>query len=146
MACEENPNGFPACPRNQLSLDRLLHDQANRPSRPAFRRVTADHGDDALLLGFAQQRLRTRTLLFVERTLQAFHFVAVSDISDSLGRQFLQRPRRLWCGGTISQVQQGESAKDNPNRLNTAAQQGFKRLTIFAGYIYPEWVTGHTPG
>jgi len=49
VALKEYSDGFAACPRNQLALNRFLGDQAHGPSRLTFGRVAAHHGDNALL-------------------------------------------------------------------------------------------------
>jgi hypothetical protein len=146
VALEEDSNGLPTGSWNQFSLNRLLRDEANRPARPPFRRVTANHGDDALLLGCAQQRRGARTLLFVQRAVQSPLLVTVSDASDRLGSQLLQGARGLWCRGTVRQMHQGESAKDNAHGLDAASQEFIHRFTILSGDSYAKWATSHSPG
>ena len=119
---EEDSNGFPARLWHELSFDCFLYDQANGPARPAFGRVTTDHGDDALLFRRVQQRFRARAILFIKRALQTSLLVAVSDGSDRFRRQLLQRSRRLRRAGSVSKVQQRQSAQRNSNRLDTAAE------------------------
>ena len=147
MACEEDSNGFPARTRNQLSLDRLFHDQAHRPACLAFGRVAANHGDDALFLGCVQQWFCARTRPFVEREIQAALLVTVCDAPDRLRRQLLHRPRHLRCAGPVRQVQQRKSPKHYPNRLDAAAQQLIQCFTILPGYSNADWATCHiAPG
>ena len=51
VALQQNPDCFAAHLGHRFALDGFFHNQAHRPPRPAFRRLTANHGNDALLLG-----------------------------------------------------------------------------------------------
>lgn len=81
----------------------------------------------------------------MERAIQSFLLITVSDGSDCLRRQLLQRSCNLRRSGTVRQARQSESAKDNSNRLDTATQQSIQRLAILPRYSYAEWTTGHSP-
>src|ERR1035441_2748654 len=57
VALQQNPDCLSAHVGYQLALDGLFGDQADRPTGPTFRRLTADHGNDALLLGAHREPL-----------------------------------------------------------------------------------------
>src|ERR1039458_8352866 len=65
VALQQNPDCLSAHVGYQLALDGLFGDQADRPTGPTFRRLTADHGRDALLLGAIENLLGSRSLFGV---------------------------------------------------------------------------------
>ena len=70
VALEQNPDCLSAYLRHQLALDGLFGDQAERPTGPTFRRLTADHGNDALLLRAIENLLGSRSLFGVNSGTQ----------------------------------------------------------------------------
>jgi len=66
---QENPDRFPSYPWNQFPLDGFLDHQPNCPTGAAFRRITADHGNDPLPLPIVEQLLGSRPLFVVQRPL-----------------------------------------------------------------------------
>jgi len=62
VALQQDPNCLSSHIRDQLALDGLFGDQADSPASPAFRRLAADHGDNALFLGVVENLLRSRSL------------------------------------------------------------------------------------
>ena len=108
--------------RHYLPPDRFLHNQTNRPTCPAFRRIAANHRDDALLFRWAEQGNRARTLLIVKPAVQTSFCVAVSDHSHSLRRDLAHKVSGLRGGLTIRQMQKSEGAQHHTNRLHSASQ------------------------
>src|SRR5260370_40171923 len=86
VALQQDPDCLSSHSADQLAFDRLLDDQADSPASPPFRRLTADHGDDALFLGVVESRLPSRSLFLVEGAVQAVPVVAMGDVADGLGR------------------------------------------------------------
>ena len=87
MAFEQDTDGFATHLGHQFSLDRLLGNQAHRPARLPRRRIRADHGDDALLLGQIQNLFGTWTRPFIQRPFQATFPVAPADVPHGLRRE-----------------------------------------------------------
>ena len=85
MALEQNPDCLSAHLGHQLALDSLFGDQTDRPTCPAFRRHTADHGNDALLLGAIENFPGSRALFGINGGTQAVTEVAMGDLADRLG-------------------------------------------------------------
>jgi hypothetical protein len=84
VALQQNPDCLSAYLGHQLALDGLFGDQADRPTGSAFRRRTADHGNDALLLGAIENLLGSRTLFGVYGGVQTVTGVAMGDLADRL--------------------------------------------------------------
>ena len=101
VALQQDPDCLSSHSADQLAFDRLLDDQADSPASPPFRRLTADHGDDALFLGVVESRLRSRSLFLVEDAVQAVPVVAMGDVADGLGSQ--GNGVRLRCGHPLGQ-------------------------------------------
>src|SRR5580698_4594353 len=87
VALEQNPDCLAAHLRHQFALDGFFHNQAYRPTCPPFRCLTANHGNDALLLGIVEHLVGPWPLLVVEGGLQTVTVVAMGDLTDRLGRQ-----------------------------------------------------------
>src|ERR1035441_3184677 len=89
--------------RYQFSFERLLGYQPNRPARPSFRRATANHGDDALLLGVVEKLIRPSPLFLVKGSVQAVTVVAMGNLADRLGGQGerLRNPRSGHAAGQL---------------------------------------------
>ena len=77
MTFQKHPDGFSTHARNYLALDCLLSHQAYRPASPAFRRLTAHHGNNALLLGLVENLAGSRSLPFLQSALQAASVVCL---------------------------------------------------------------------
>jgi hypothetical protein len=84
VALQQNPDCLSAHLGYQLALDGLFGDQAERPAGPTFRRLTADHGNDALLLGAIENLLGSRSLFGVNGGAQTVTDVAMGDLADRL--------------------------------------------------------------
>jgi len=87
-----------------------------------FGRVAADHGDDPLFLAVFQQSVSSRPLFLVERPFQSAFLIAMADLPDRLRcqRHHTGNPR---CTDPLGQLQKGDCPQNNPDLLNTAAQQ-----------------------
>ena len=131
--------------RDHLPPDRFLHNQANRPACIAFRRIAADHRDDALVFGCAEQGNRTRALLIVKPAVQTSFLVAVRDHPHGLRRELAYKASGLRRSLTIGQVQKNEGAQYNPNRLHSAGQQSFQRLPVLLCHRDTQGSSRHRP-
>src|SRR5688572_12617653 len=87
VAFEQDPDCLSAHAGNQFALDRFLGDQAHRPASPAFRRLAAHHGDDALLLGIVENLLSPGSLFFIQGAVQAALVITMGDLTDRLRGQ-----------------------------------------------------------
>ena len=93
VALQQNPNCLPAHLGHQLALNGLFGDQADRPTRPTFRRFTADHGDDALLLRAVENLLGSRSLFVVNGAAQA-----VADFRKAIALDSRNAEAWTWLG------------------------------------------------
>src|SRR5437870_11689831 len=105
VALQQNPDCLPPRFGDQFAFDRFLDDQTHGPARPTFRRLTADHGNDTLLLGIVENWLRPRTLFVVERGLQAVAVVAVGYLADGL-RGYRECRGDLRSGDSLAELTQ----------------------------------------
>src|ERR1700683_376197 len=87
VALEQNPDCFAAHLGHQLALDGFFHNQTHRPTGPPFRCLTANHGNEALLLRIVEYLVGPWALLIVEGALQTITVVAMGDLTDRLGRK-----------------------------------------------------------
>jgi hypothetical protein len=83
---EQYADGLPAYSWNQSPLDGLLHHQPYGPSSAALWWITANHGDNPLLLAIIEHFGRSRPFFLVKGALQAALLVSVAHF-----------PNRLWC-------------------------------------------------
>src|ERR1035437_10987381 len=95
VALRQNPDRLPAHLGRQLALDGLFGDQADRPTGPTFRRFTADHGNDALLLGAIENLLGSRSLFVVNGAIQAVPYDILEESSAGLWRCW-ERASMAW--------------------------------------------------
>src|SRR5450759_2947121 len=100
VAVQQNADCLSAHLGYQFTFDGLLYNQAHRPSSTPFRRLTANHGNDALFLGIVENLLCSRPLSIVEGGIQAATVVAMSDLPDRLGSQ----------GKCLRDLRRGEAA------------------------------------
>src|SRR2546422_3939779 len=107
VALQQAPDCFSAHLGHQFALDGLFDNQAHRPTSPPFRRWTANHGNDALLLGIIENLLGAWSLLVVKGGIQAATVVAMGDLTDRLGSEgkCLRDPRRREAVGELAQHQ-----------------------------------------
>jgi hypothetical protein len=85
VALQQNPDCLSAHLGNQLPFDSLFGDQADGPTGTTFRRCTADHGNDTLLLGTVENLFCPRSLFGVNCGVPAVIYVAMGDLADRLG-------------------------------------------------------------
>ena len=142
MAFQKHPDCFSTHARNQLTPDCLLSHQAYRPASPAFRRLTAHHGNNALLLGIVENLAGSRSLPFVQSALQAASVVAVGDLSDRL-RSERNGLRNLRCRRACRQQSQRKGTQDNAHLLNSASQQGLDLSEILSPETDRDRPTSH---
>ncbi len=107
VVLQQDPDGLASHLGNQLALDRLSSHQTHGPARPAFWRITANHGDDALLLGIVQDLLSSRPLLLVQGAIQPLAVVAMGDAANGLRGQG-ERSSDLRCGDAVGQLPQSK--------------------------------------
>ena len=140
---EQTPDGFSSRSRNQSSLHGFFSHQSHRPPGAAFRRVAADHGDNALFLAVLQQSGRSRPHLLIQRAFKASLLVAVGNPPNGLWRQGnnFGNPRRA---NPLGHLQQGHCPQDDANLLNTAAQKLLQFLLVFFGDFNTQGRTSHT--
>src|ERR1035437_1622683 len=103
VALEQNPDCLAAHIGYQLAFDGLFGDQADRPTGPAFRRLTADHGNDALLLGAIENLLGSRSLFGGSGRTQTVTDVAMGDLADRLSGKG-ECLRDLRCGEAVGKL------------------------------------------
>ena len=100
---QQNSDCLSAHLGNQFPLDGLFGDQADRPTGPTFRRLTADHGNDALLLGAIENLLGSRSVFGVNGGTKTVTDVAMGDLADSLsGKGECLRDFR--CGEAVGKL------------------------------------------
>ena len=121
MALQQNPDCLSAHLRNQLPFDGLFGDQADGPTGTAFRRFTADHGNDTLLLGAVENLLCPRSLFGVNGGTQAITDVAMGDLADRLGSKG-ECLSDLRCGEAVGKLAQRKRSQDDAYLLNTPSQ------------------------
>src|ERR1035437_7602000 len=103
VALQQNPDCLSAHLGYQLALDGLFGDQADRPTCSTFRRLTADHGNDALLLGAIENLLGSRSLFGVNGGTQTVTDVAMGDLADRLSGKG-ECLRDLRCGEAVGKL------------------------------------------
>ena len=69
---------------NHFAFYGFLGHQTHCPAGTAFRRVTAEHGDQTLFLVVIQRFRRSGPLLLVERPFQAAFRITMSNLPDGL--------------------------------------------------------------
>jgi len=143
VALQQHPDCLSARARNQLALDGLLGHQAHGPTRAPFRRLAADHGDDALLLGIVQKRLRAGPLLVIQGAVQATTVVTVRDLADGL-RGEGQRLRDSGRGGSPSELPESEGAHDDTHLLNAGSQELLEAGAVLRLDFDGDWASRHT--
>ena len=85
MVEKQYADGFPADSGNQSPLDGSFHHQPHSRASAALWRITANHGDDALLLAIVEYFGRSWPFLLVEGALQATLLVSVTGFTDASG-------------------------------------------------------------
>jgi len=143
VAQQENANGLPSDAWNQFAFDSFVRYQADGPTSAAFWRATAYHCNQTLFLTIVEHFGGSRPLLFVQRPLQPALLVTTADTADGLGgeRDYVSDLR---CAGTLCQLQQSQGAQNNPNLLDTAAQElGELSLMLWRDVKSQRWTT-HT--
>jgi len=99
VALQQNPDGLSAHLGNQFPFDGLFGDQADGPTGTAFRRFTADHGNNTLLLWAVENLLGSRSLFGVDGGIQTVVHVAMGDLADRLRSK----------GESLSDLRRGET-------------------------------------
>jgi len=122
VALQQNPDCLSPHLGHQLALDGFFDNQAHRPTRSPFRRWTANHGNNALLLGTVENLAGSRSLLVVEGGIQAATVVAVGDLTDRFGSQG-KRLRDFRRGAASGKLAQHECSEDDTHLLNATSQQ-----------------------
>jgi len=120
VAFEQDPDCLPTDAGNQFALDSLLDHQAHRPTSPAFRRITAHHRDDALLLGIVENLLGPGPLLLIQRAVEPAPVIAMGNLADRFRSQ-RDGSRDLRSRNPTRQQPQGKRAQNNTHLLNSAS-------------------------
>src|SRR5258708_638327 len=81
---QQNPDCFPSHSWNQSPPHGFLGHQSHGPPGPAFGRVAAHHGNDALPLAVLQQCGRSGSLLLVDGSFEPPLLVAMADLPNGL--------------------------------------------------------------
>jgi len=105
--------------------------------------LAADHGDDALLLGIVQKRLRAGPLLVIQGAVQATTVVTVRDLADGL-RGEGQRLRDSGRGGSPSELPESEGAHDDTHLLNAGSQELLEAGAVLRLDFDGDWASRHT--
>lgn len=87
MVKEHDSNGLSPHARNKASFDRFLGHQAHRPTAPASGRLTADHGDDSLLLAIIKHSGGAGARFVVKGPIQSALLEPMAHLPDCLGGQ-----------------------------------------------------------
>jgi len=82
VALQQDPDCLASHIGDQFALDGLFDNQADSPASPPLRRLTANHGDNALFLGVVENLLRPWSLFVLEGAIQAVTVVAMGDLAD----------------------------------------------------------------
>jgi len=122
VALEQNPDCFSAHLGHQFALHGFFHNQAHRPTGPPCRCLTANHGNDALLLGMVENLMGPWPLLVVEGGIQTVTVVTMGDPTDRLGRE-RDRLRDARRRDAISKLAEHNGAEDHTHLLNATSQQ-----------------------
>ena len=144
VAFEQDPDCLPTDAGNQFALDGLLDHQAHRPTCAAFRRITAHHRDDALLLGIVENLLGPGPLLVIQGAIQAATAVTVSDLADSL-RGERQRLRDSGRGSAPGELSESQGAQDDAYLLNAGSQELLEAGAVLRLDLDGDWASRHTP-
>ena len=120
VALQQNSDCLSAHLGNQLPFDGLFGDQADGPPGTAFRRFTADHGNNPLLLWAVDNLPGSWPLFGVDGGIQAVAHVAMGDLADGLGSkgESLSDLRR---GETTGKLAQRKCSHDDANLLNATS-------------------------
>ena len=92
---QQDANGLSSDARHQSSFDGFFSHQSHGPTRLAFWRIAAYHGDDALFLVGVQHFDRAGARFLIQSTIQSGMLVAMAEASNSLRgeRDHLGNPR-----------------------------------------------------
>jgi len=134
VAAQQHPDCFAPHLRDQLSLDRLLGDQAHGPTSLPSRWIATHHGDHALLFRSIQEFLRAASGTLIKGLLQSALLVSMGDAPNSLGRQ-VNDPGDYGSSQFRGQLLQGNRPEHDPDLLNPGAQDLPNSLLILAGQL-----------
>src|ERR1039457_3072839 len=144
VALQQNPDCLSAHLGRQVALDGLFGEQADRPTGPTLRRFTADHGNDALLLGAIENLLGSWSLFVVNGAIQAVTDVAMGDVADRIGSKG-ECLRYLRCGETVGKLAQRKHSQDDAYLLNAPSQQLADLREVFRLDFDRDRAARHTP-
>ena len=145
VAEQKNPDGFPPHLWHQLAFHRFFGNQPDGPPRPAFRRVAADHGDDALARFGVQQTLCPRTLFVIQGAFQPGILLAPCDFPHRLGCQ-MDIGGHLGTAFAFMKLAQSQTPQYDAHRLDSAAQHTIQLITVALFQLHMEAsVDPHAP-
>src|ERR1039457_5422284 len=143
VAQQKNPNRFPSDARNHFAFDGFLCHQAHRPTGATFRRTTAYHCNQTLLLALVEHFRCTWPLSFIQCALQTALQVTTANITYGLGSEWNQ-VSNLRSAGALCQLQQSHGTQHDPNLLHTTAQQLGQLFLILRRDVDAQRWTTHT--
>ena len=122
MLSQDDTHRFAAHSIDDAALDRALGQQANRPTRSAFRRRAAHQGYERCLLRAVELGRTSRTGLLAQGVLEALGEVAPRDARDFTRVRFKCLRRRV----------QGHPAVEHQQRLNPSPDARRPALALAA--------------
>lgn len=142
---QQEPNCFSADLRHQSPLDGLFGHQTHSPAGAALGRLTANHGDNSFLFCWFQQRRGSRSLLVIQRLIQAALGVATADLADSFGGE-RKNGRDLGSRFALVQMLQRQGSDDAAHRLNAATKKSLQLVSVSLFEAHLQTSIGpHTP-
>src|SRR6267142_3243802 len=119
---EQKTNTFSSDLPCQLALLGFLGHQPYRPTRLAGRRLSTNHGDDALLLRFFNSGSRTRSWTIIEGRHQPLFGIASANPPHPLSAQVHTAG---YCGWGLAGIQESQAlgSLDDSHSLYSAPQQ-----------------------
>jgi hypothetical protein len=98
---QQDANGLSSDAWHQSPFDRFFGHQSHGPTRLAFWRIAAYHGDDALFLVGVQHFGRAGALFLIQSTIQSGLLIAMAEASNCLRRE-RDSPGNLRGAGVLS--------------------------------------------
>jgi hypothetical protein len=142
VALQQNPDCLSPDFGHQFAFHGFFGNQPDRPARLTFRRSTANHSHDALLVRGIKNLLRTWPLLVIKGSWQAPIVVAMGNLPNRLRskRNDLSDSR---CGHPAAKLLKSQGAEDNADLLDATAQQLTDLTEVLSLDLNRDWATCH---